>query len=62
MEKEKLEQLLWELLFKDNGGHPYEDECSQNRIVRKFAKKYGLIPTKHKQLKRQPDLFDPIFE
>ena len=61
MEKEKVEQLLWELLFKDSEGHPYEDECSQNRIIRSFAKKYGLTPIKHKQLERQKDLFDPIF-
>lgn len=35
-------EFLYQLLFKDNNGNPYSNECSQNALVRKQADKWGL--------------------
>lgn len=50
--KHELSLILYELLFKDNNGVPYSNECSQNKIVRNIAEKYKLQLT---NTKNQPN-------
>lgn len=40
--KKEASELLNALLFRDNSGHAYGDDCAQNRIVKKIASNYGI--------------------
>ena len=35
-------EFMYSLLFKDMNSIPYDNDCSQNRLVRKRAKEWGF--------------------
>ena len=45
-------EFLYSLLFKDINSKPYSDECSQNILVRKQAKKWGFDLIKYEKIKQ----------
>lgn len=50
MDPKLVEQLLYDLLFKDMNGKPYDDQNSQNKMIRDFAKANNLEVKDHKNL------------